>query len=184
MSFTTIYKVEQNGKLYHATELMDAQGSAPLVWSVISHKILGDKNLWLSHITQARKVWNYWKDPSCTEAEAFAILFTFDKALIEGDRLNKASNLFKQFLSEHPIKYDLPNNLPLIAEYCEKYSEEELMGLCFHQNSLSPNPWINEDTEENYDFSTGTEHFGVFTSLGKKEFSPPTAPDKGIFEKR
>lgn len=163
-AFTIIYKVEHSGNYYEITELPNAHASAPLIWTLISIKLFNDKNHWLQSIDHARKIWDYWKDKNATEAEKFVILSTFDKALIEGDQLERAAELFEKFLEEHPVHSAYANNIPELARYCREYKDSHLMGICYSQNNIQPNPWIL-DNKEPYNFLEETEHFGVFTSL-------------------
>jgi len=183
MSHSILLKVEKTGKAFEDLEMKDAKGMQPLVWSLISQKILEDKKLWISDIKYARMVWDYWTDPDCSEAEAFAILCTFDKALIEGHMFKKAANKLKRFFIEHKVPSSEPNVFPEIIEYLEKNLDESCLGVCFHHNTLSSSPWDKEDGTY-YNFLTDKEHFGVFASLkNRKELVLPEEFSKAKFTK-
>lgn len=180
MSYTLLFRIEKDGNLYEDLNIENARGMQPLIWSVISKKIFGDPNLWIVSRNNAQQVWEYWKDPECTENEAFAILCTFDKAVIEGNLFREAALKLKDFFHEHSVPNTEANAFPDIIKYLEKNAENGQYGICFHHNSLSPCPW-----GKSYNFIRDTEHFGVFASLKtRKDLVPPDKFNQKKFTKK
>lgn len=182
MSQTILFKIDQTGRFFEEARFRDAMGTCPLIWNIISQKILGERSKWVTSIKEAEKVWHYWKNPECSEAEAFALLCTFDKAVIEGHKFREAILMIENFFKEHPVDEMYANNFQGISEYCEKKADDGLLGICFHHNTLSPNPWDNEEGRE-YNFISGEEHFGVFASLKNKELVLPEKMSKKFAKK-
>jgi hypothetical protein len=180
MSNTIIFRVEKNGNFFEDLEIKNAKGMQPFIWSIFSKKILGDKNLWITSIKQSRKIWQYWKDKDCTEAEAFAILSTFDKAFVEGHLFKEAAEKLRQFLKESKPSPNEPNSIPEIINYLEKKAEAGYHGMCLHHNTMTPNPWPIK-----YNFLTNEEHFGIFASIkNKSDLVPPEKFSKTKFIKK
>lgn len=178
MSRTTVKIVKTDGQFNDIAELGNSWGSAAFVWSALSKKYLGDEMAWMGG--NGKAVWDLAGDSRLSQAERIVLVSTFDHAIIEHAHFADAANAFREFSHDHS-KADHVNHLPTIARLLDERKDTPCIGMCFHQTSVSEDPWhggYDEEAEEYkpYDLQTETRHFFVFAEYGDKPEAQAVAP--------
>lgn len=179
MSYTTVYEMPAVGSLIEIAKFPNAWGSAMRVWTALMHRYMipatcegMERTLSLGKILcdedEQAKLWKLHEDPRLTTAEKVVHLWTYDKALVESDRLTEMADHFEEFERLHPGNKG--SHLPAFAAlYRSHQPDTYALGLCVVQTSVCCDVWRrpgDEDGEDRmYDASRDNDHFGVFASL-------------------
>lgn len=158
-----MFKIGTDLKITPIAEFRNAWGSAAAVWTVLSAKYLGNESAWLTGERNLQPLWDLWKDPRLSYDERVAHLFTFDGAVVGYETRHEAAMALREFSPN--IDPACVNHMDAIAGELEK--ADECYGFCFHQTSVSENPWMirqGEDSYVQYDFANGNKHFDVIMS--------------------
>ena len=179
MSCTTVYAMPISGPLVEVAEFNNAWGSAMRIWESLSQRYFGCPMF----SADEKKVWALTEDSRLTKAEKAVHLWTFDKAVVEAERLSEMADCFDEFERLHPTKStshlqalvtfhpsESVSHLPALAALYRKYKPVGILGLCVVQTSVSGDVWNRpdeEDTDESrlYDASKDEGHFFVMRSL-------------------
>lgn len=147
MSYTTIKAVWPNEKAENHGTLQNAWGIAPLIWSAICERHLGEGN-WLSDRVMNR-LWPLWKDQKVPQHQRAVLAMTYDRVYIEKQHYARMAADIRAYLVDFPQDDSRVNHLPTLAEFFESNPEYPAIG--FHQTSVTEDPWRGPWNEEKED---------------------------------
>jgi hypothetical protein len=173
MSYTTVKIIESDGKITDIAELSNSWGSAAFVWSALAKRYLDGEVAFFRD--RGKQIWALVNDVRLSHVERIVLASTFDHAIIEQAHFADAASAFREFSYNHGVTGNA-NHLPTIARLLYERKDYACTGMCFHQTSVSEDPWAVYDAEaeeyEPYDMVRGDKHFFVFAEYG----NPPAPP--------
>lgn len=178
MSYVTIYRIGQDGIPNAYDEARVAPAGAPVIWRELWDRYLpGDyvRECMMGNGDGHKKLWPLWKEDRLHRYERVCLLWTFDRAFVKREafgELGHELNTFFETIKERGVNPTLPEVASVLGRL---YDEEDCMGACFQQTSVSDSPWFSYktcpaceqeiDEQEPYNFLTGNHHFEIFDSL-------------------
>lgn len=160
MSYCTVMEARSGADYTEVVEYRNAWGFAPFIWAEVCGKYLGDEQAWFS---RAEELWSLWEDARLPEHWRWTLFLTFDRVIVERDRLKECAGHLRQFVQDVGTR-DRVCHLLKFADVMEGY-EGDAIGLCFYGNSVSENLWsewkYDEETDEciPYDIDKGDQHY-------------------------
>jgi len=175
MSYTTLIGIGKDGTPRTYEEYRNAWGGAAYIWtSLIDAYLVGrggatslgammcqDENM-----NGMKPLWELGKDLRVPENFRFILLSTFDRAMVRASDFNRLADAMDEFVRTFPPG-DRACSLPAQAQTLRQMAlSGEWRAACWHQTSVSENPWIGWDEEKDesipYNIDTGEDHFFIF----------------------
>lgn len=158
MSYTEIYIIDKNGYALGHREYSNSRGFCARVWDVLCNTY-GLKH-WYDE-EASRRLWKLVDDPDVAEFDRIVLETTFDNVIIRKEDIPRVIEAYYQFEKAHPGG-DRINHIPDIAFDLTRLAKDDIIGVCFYQNSVTSNPWVNynpeEDESEAYNIHKQTKH--------------------------
>jgi len=174
MSYTTLYKVSQTGKIKTYRDYRNAFRSAWLVWDTMSKLYLGRDAIefTLSGDRSLQPVWDLWKDPNVHESHRIVMASTFDRVMVRRENLDRLVLAYDAYAD---AVEDPGHILEMAHALRELAQDEDCLAVCWQQTSVSEDLWIipvtcptcGQDMDESrpYDINLDNNHWFLFEAF-------------------
>lgn len=178
MSYMEFKMAKKDGEVMTLTTYKNAFGGVPFIWEEIFNKYLKNPQIpydsWMQD--RGKRLWEAPKDENIPRWLRVILLATFDRAIIEYNKLPGIAALYRHFITIFPPKSGVCH-LPEWASMCESVytqeTENTCSGVCFYGGSGSADLWEIHDNEletcRPYDLSKDEEHWFVYEEMNKIE---------------
>lgn len=157
----------KNEGVIHTLEFQNANGGAPLIWSLMGTRYLGFQtpSQWLF---DSEKIWPLYKQENVPLAEKAVLLMTYDRAVVTKPYFSKACEDILNFLDTFKdcIDPERVNHWYKIADAFKQNPNCEAIG--FYWTSVGEDPFLgeyDEECEEYLKFSNWNDVWSVYHTL-------------------
>lgn len=130
MSYTTVFKIQDDGQVVEAFRQQNSFSFAPVIWTFLWDKYVRtpEDPSWSSWMLDAEKLWRLDVDPRLARAERVALFTTFDRVWVPRERIPEVVESLKATGDCHLLGlYDL--------------KAAQIRGVCFYGTSAGQNLW-------------------------------------------
>lgn len=175
MSYTTLFKVGRDGLVRSDLEMSNSRGYAARIWTDLYDKYLKDLDKeydsWMVG-EDCERLWALGKDARLCSFERDSLISTFDNVMIMREDFGQMSVSLCWFVKKYPPKNRVCHLLTVASRLDELSKDDSVQAVCFHQTSVTANPWVDpcqesEDHAEPYNINKGTKHW--FLDFGSEQ---------------
>lgn len=167
MSYTTLYKVPEQGEITSHATFHNAFRGAALVWDTLSRRYLGTQKF-TSLSRDMQPIWNLWKANNIPLSYRIVLMSTFDNVMVKRENIPLVIEAIKEYAKE----FDDAGHLPEQAKKLEElFDDQECFAICWNQTSVNADAWQTAieckccgETKDyrNYDVSQDKGHWFLF----------------------
>ncbi|MHC4618529.1 MAG: hypothetical protein ACYTEQ_12340 [Planctomycetota bacterium] len=146
MSQTIVYAV-RNGNVEHFGECNNSFRGAMWIWKELGEKYFPGKDMSPVSNSACRKIWALAKDTRLTDTEYYALLSTFDRAMVAQEYSDLVANALEAFEPGN-------ENLKRQAELIRCAVREGAEAIAWNQTSVNCDAWKVQESESDRLFSS------------------------------
>jgi hypothetical protein len=167
MSSTELKVVKKDGEVVSYKEYKNAWGGAAYIWTKIYKKYLANPSIeYDSWMFNSEALWALSEDESIPLYVRFVLSFTFDRVIIENEKIPKMVEYFREFIKEFSNSKEWSHLEDWVNDMLKIYNKGDYLGVCLNATSVSPDPWYiyDEDKDEghNYNINKDEGHWFLF----------------------
>lgn len=167
MSYTTLYKVCQDGCVIEHSRYRNSHQAAMLVWDNMARKYLGQPASKYMLDQQMQCVWNLWKNPDVHESERILMAATFDQVMVKRENFQRLIDAIREcgcLFAGHFYQQ--------VRAVVSFRDDNDCIAICWQQTSVARPAWqvYGDDDEEEgrqYNIFEDEGHWFLFGELPK-----------------
>ena len=156
MSYTGTYVINKAGDLLCSEEYRNSHGFCAYIWTALCEKYkIGSWYL----DENADKLWKLATNPKLLPCERIALETTFDYAIIRKEDFAQVIAAYHDFEHVHPPGNHVSHLYSIALEMGRYANDDDVVGFCFYQSSLSSNLWEEVDDDDYNIYRHSNHHF-------------------------
>lgn len=173
MSYTTIYRVPEQGHLTILGEAHNSWHSAPYIWEALHNEYLytEPEPEPYQHHWQWRSSWKLSNQEDIPIPYRITLMTTFDRVMVKRENIPEVIDAFANFSKRFPYANNLGDQINILHKGLD---DNTLFAVCWRQTSVT-DAWqiLDKELDEYryYDLARDTGHWFMF-----RDPTPPMQP--------